>query len=133
MGSIVLGVSGIILDSGRLLLVRRGRGIYAGSWSLPGGRVHLHEPHRQALIREMAEETGLRVTVTRLAGVTEVIDPEGARHYLVISYFVAVAGGRLRAGDDAAEVRWTGRDELPGLELTPGLAGHLDRFGCWTG
>lgn len=89
------------------------------------------EPHQQALIRELAEETGLVVTVDRLAGVAEAIDPAGAWHYLVVSYFVTVTGGRLRAGDDAAEVRWAAKDDLPGLELTPGLAGYLDRFGCW--
>ncbi len=89
------------------------------------------ELHQQALIRELAEETGLEVKVGRLAGIAEAIDPAGKWHYLVVSYFVRITGGRLRAGDDAAEVRWAAKDDLPGLELTPGLEGYLDRFGCW--
>lgn len=90
------------------------------------------EPHQQALVRELAEETGLEVTIDRLAGVAEAIDPAKAWHYLVVSYFVSVTGGQPTAGDDAAEVRWAAQDDLPGLELTPGLEGYLDRFGCWT-
>ncbi|HYN99126.1 MAG TPA: NUDIX domain-containing protein [Actinomycetota bacterium] len=131
MTEILLGVSGIALDSGRLLLTRRGSGAYAGFWSLPGGRVEPLEPHESALVREFSEETGLEVAVGRLAGVAEAIEPSGEWHYVIVSYFVDVLGGQLCAGDDAAEVRWVGRGELAGLELTPGLEGYLDRFGCW--
>ena len=131
MTEILLGVSGIALDSGRLLLARRGRGAYAGFWSLPGGRVEPLEPHKSALVREFCEETGLEVAVGRLAGVTEAIDPRGDWHYVIVSYFVDVLGGQLRAGDDAAEVGWLDRRDLSGLELTPGLEGHLEKFGCW--
>ena len=119
------------LDSGRVLLVRRGRGAYIGHWSLPGGRVDPMEPLRDALIREIAEETGLLVEVDRLAGVNEAIDPAGAWHYVIVSYFVDVKGGTPRAGDDAEELRWVARSELPDLELTPHLERYLAQFGCW--
>jgi 8-oxo-dGTP diphosphatase len=130
---ILVGVSGIALDSGRVLLVRRGRGAYAGHWSLPGGKVEPMEPLRNALIREFAEETGLKVEVGRLAGVNEAIDPEGAWHYVIVSYFVEVKSGTAGAGDDADELRWVGRNELSDLELTPHLKRYLVQFGCWDG
>ncbi len=133
MTGILVGVSGVALDSGRVLLVRRGRGAYAGHWSLPGGRVEPLEPLRDALVRELAEETGLKVEVRRLAGVNEAIDPKGDWHYVIVSYFVDVKGGNPGAGDDADELRWVERSELPDLELTPHLERYLDQFGCWDG
>lgn len=116
-----------------MLLVRRGRGAYLGRWSLPGGKVEPGEPLGEALVREFAEETGLTVEIRRLAGVTEAIEPEGAWHYVIISYFVEVIGGAPAAGDDADELRWVERNELPDLELTPHLELYLNQFGCWDG
>jgi 8-oxo-dGTP diphosphatase len=131
LSEITLGVSGVAISSGKVLLGRRARGPYAGCWSLPGGKVEPGEPHRRALIREFREETGLQVAVKRPAGVAEAIDPNGAWHYVILSYFVEVTGGTLAAGDDASEVHWFARSELSDLELTPGLEGYLEEFGCW--
>jgi ADP-ribose pyrophosphatase YjhB (NUDIX family) len=131
LSRIVLGVSGVAMGSGKVLLGRRGRGPYAGCWSLPGGKVEPGEPHRQALVREFREETGLDVVVEGAAGVAEAIDPNGAWHYVILSYFVVITGGTLAPGDDASEVRWFARSELPDVELTPGLEDYLEEFGCW--
>lgn len=127
----MVGVSGIAREGGRLLLAQRGRGPYAGCWSLPGGRINPLEPHREALVREFREETGLKVSVMRLAGVAEAIDAESTRHFLIVSYFVAAAGGHLQPGDDAVALRWAGREELGSLELTPGLEAYLAEFKAW--
>jgi 8-oxo-dGTP diphosphatase len=132
LSQIILGVSGVAMRSGEILLARRGRGPYAGCWSLPGGKVEHLEPHQQSLVREFREETGLQVAVKRPAGITEAIDPDGVWHYVILSYFVEVTGGTPTAGDDASEVRWFARNDLSGLELTPGLEGYLEEFGCWS-
>lgn len=116
-----------------MLLARRGRGPYTGCWSLPGGKVEPLEPVQQALVREFREETGLQVVAISPAGIAEAIDPNGAWHYVILSYIVEITGGTPTPGDDASEVRWFDRTELPGLELTPGLEGYLEEFGCWTG
>ena len=63
---------GIVFDAGaRLLLVRRGQAPSAGSWSVPGGRCLPGESPAAACVREVAEETGLRVEVVRYAGRVE--------------------------------------------------------------
>ena len=89
------------------------------------------EPHREALVREFREETGLEVAVGGPAGITEMIDPERPCHYVILTYFVAITGGSPRAGDDAAALRWVAREELKALPLTPGLEGYLEDFKAW--
>lgn len=132
MDQIVVGVSGVALDASKnLLLVRRGHPPYAGTWSLPGGRINRLEPHRRALAREFREETGLEISVGEPAGIAEAISPEQGTHYVILTYFVKVTGGKLHPGDDASEVRWTSREDLNGLSLTPGLQNYLEMFGVW--
>ncbi|GIH27314.1 hypothetical protein Aph01nite_56240 [Acrocarpospora phusangensis] len=113
-------VGALILDAdGRLLLVKRGRPPGEGLWSLPGGRVEAGESDPEALVREIREETGLDVTPGELAG--SVSRPP----YEIYDYYATPAGGLLRAGDDAADVRWVPLDELGRLPLTEGLLDFL--------
>ena len=122
-------VGAIITDAdGRLLLIRRGQQPEAGRWSLPGGRVRPGESDADAVIREVSEETGLVVVPGRLAGSVERPGPAGSV-YDIYDYAATVSGGRLAAGDDAADARWIGRAELAGLALTTGLAEALTAWG----
>ncbi|CNE22527.1 ADP-ribose pyrophosphatase [Mycobacterium tuberculosis] len=122
-------VGGIVHDGdGRLLLVRRGRPPGAGQWSIPGGRVEPGEDDPAAVARELREETGLEVAVGALAGTVERPGPGGVT-YEIHDYTATVTGGTLRAGDDAAEVRWVGPDDLGSLPVTPGLLDALTQWG----
>jgi 8-oxo-dGTP diphosphatase len=120
----VAAVGAIVHDpSGRLLVVRRGRAPAMGLWSLPGGRVELGETDEEALSREVAEETGLGVSVGELVG--SVVRPP----YEIRDYACTVVSGDLHAGDDATDVRWVTLAELRGLPTTPGL---LDALTSWS-
>ncbi|MEJ2868874.1 NUDIX domain-containing protein [Actinomycetospora sp. OC33-EN08] len=115
-------------EAGRILLVQRGRAPQAGRWTLPGGRVEDGESPARAAAREVAEETGLVVEIGREWLVLDRPGPDGV--LFEIHDFVATAvGGRLRAGDDAADVGWFTRAELAGLPLTTDLLDILDRAG----
>ena len=92
-------------DTGRLLLIQRGHEPEEGRWSLPGGRVRPGESDPQALVREVREETGLRVEPGRLVGAVERPAPGGAV-FDIYDYAASVSGGQLAAGDDAADARW---------------------------
>lgn len=96
----VLAVGGVVFDDeGRVCLIRRRRPPMAGRWSLPGGRVEHGERLDAALVRELAEETGLVVKVRELVEAIEIVD--GRRHYVVLDYRCDIVGGTLMAGDDA--------------------------------
>jgi ADP-ribose pyrophosphatase YjhB (NUDIX family) len=115
-------------DRGRLLLVRRGTEPAKGRWSVPGGRVEPGESAGQAVVREVHEETGLRIVPTGLAGIVERPGPGGVV-YVIEDFHAGLTLGsdpeQARAGDDAADVGWFTAAELAGLDLVPGLAEAL--------
>lgn len=122
-------VGAVVVDrAGRLLLVQRGQPPQQGTWSLPGGRVEPGEAETDAVVREVAEETGLAVRVGRLAGRVLRAGPRGAV-YDIADYLCQVTGGDLRAGDDAADVRWVAPAELATLTLSTGLLDALNEWG----
>ena len=120
----VLGVGAVILDGGRVLLVERGNEPLAGCWSLPGGVVEAGERLENAVIREVFEETGLRVKTNIIATVFERIMPDAAGrceyHYVLIDFYCTIQGGELRAGDDSRRVAWFDTDSLETLRMTDG-------------
>ncbi|WP_449065897.1 NUDIX hydrolase [Planomonospora algeriensis] len=115
-------------DSRRLLLVRRGRPPGEGLWSVPGGRVEPGESDAEAVVREVAEETGLTVSVGPPAGTVDRPGPGGVV-YEIRDYLAEVVGGVLVPGDDAADARWFDPGELPRLPLVSGLLDALTGWG----
>ncbi len=103
------GVGAVVIHRGRALLVRRGAEPALGQWSIPGGLIELGESLREAVIREVREETGLIVEPVELIELLDRIYEEGSRvryHYVIADYLCRVTSGELRAGSDAAEARW---------------------------
>ena len=125
-----LCVGAVIVNDDALLMVRRGHGPAAGEWSVPGGRVEAGETMAEAVVREVAEETGLSVVCEELIGWVERIDAE--RHFVIFD-FAATPLGRpdepLKAGDDAAEAAWVPLADVSELNLVPGLAEFLATHG----
>jgi 8-oxo-dGTP diphosphatase len=118
-------------DAGRLLLILRGHEPGKGLWSIPGGRIEPGETDRQAVVREVAEETGLEVACGPLLGAVERPGLAGAV-IQIRDYATTVTGGELAAGDDAADVRWVTAPEADALaaggRLTSGL---LEALRSW--
>ena len=127
----ILGVGAIIEDRGRVLLVERGREPLKGTWSLPGGCVELGEPLKDAIRREVREETGLEVDPVSVAEVFERIMPDAdgrtEYHYVLIDYFCKVTGGELGAASDASRAVWVPREELAAYRITEGTLAAIER------
>lgn len=115
----------VVVVDDRLLLIRRGRGVAIGRWSLPGGMVEPGELIAEAVVRELAEETGLEGVCGPLVGVVERF-VEG-HHYVILDHHVTLLDPDAppTAGDDAAEVAWVPLHEVAGQPLVDGLAEFL--------
>jgi 8-oxo-dGTP diphosphatase len=111
--------------------VERGREPLRGYWSLPGGLVETGEKLETAIMREVFEETGLRVRPSTRFELFERImrDASGRAeyHYVLVDYVCKVVKGRLRAGDDVSRVEWVKRGEVEKYPLTPGTFEVIDR------
>jgi len=118
----IVGIGGVAISNGKVLLIRRRSAPLAGEWSLPGGMLEVGETLRDAVKRELAEETGLEVRVGELIEVFERIFLDaGARaeyHYVILDYLCEVTGGTAQAGSEASEVAWAAQEDLNGFRLT---------------
>ena len=112
----------LVEQAGRVLFVRRERAPYKGYWDIPGGFVEAGEEPKKGAMREVREETGYRVTVDRLVGAyADSYREKSASGHTFNVYFAAhPIGGRAKAGDDAADLRWFPIDDLPSRIAFPG-------------
>ena len=121
----LVGVGAVIIDSAgkdsRVVLVKRAHPPLQAQWSIPGGVLEVGELVREAAVREAGEETGLVVEPGELLGVYDRVLRDAEErvqyHYVLIDFLCQRISGELRAGSDAAEVRWFTRQELPKLDL----------------
>jgi 8-oxo-dGTP diphosphatase len=123
-------VGAVAVVDDRILLIRRGHGPAAGEWSIPGGRVEGGETLAEAVVRELAEETGLEAMCDDLIGWVERIGDD--HHFVIFDFFVTVLDDpdtQPEAGADAAEAAWVPLDEIAHLRLAEGLAEFLHEHG----
>lgn len=121
-------VGAIAVDDDRLLLVRRGHGPAAGSWSVPGGRVERGETLAEAVVREVAEETRIEVVCDAFVGWVERIDEVG--HFVILDFSVTPLDAvEPVAGGDASEAAWVRLSDVAELRLADGLAEFLHEHG----
>ena len=132
-----VAVGAIVIDKGAILLVRRDREPAKGLWSLPGGRVELGETLREAIVREVREETSIDVDVDGLIGAAErvVRDDDGdiTFHYVILDYVCTARATDVKPGDDVSDARWVPVGSLADMHLTAGLLEFLADRGVLEG
>lgn len=110
----------VVNDRNEVLLVRRGNDPYKGCWALPGGFMEMDETLEHCAVRELEEETGLKVDEQdiRLIGIYSAPGRDPRGRTVTAAYLVKNVECRMKdahAGDDAAELRWWSLFALPTL------------------
>ena len=127
----IVGVGAVIVDDGKVVLVKRKYEPLKGQWSLPGGMVEIGEMLESALAREMLEETGLRVDVGPVIEVFDrIMRDEEHRvryHFVLVDYLCWPADGSLQAGSDVDMAIWADPAALGQYALTEKATSVIQR------
>jgi len=126
-----VGVGAVIVDDGKVVLVKRKYEPLKGQWSLPGGMVEIGETLESALAREMLEETSLRVDVGPVIEVFDrIMRDEEHRvryHFVLVDYLCWPADGLLQAGSDVDMAIWADPTALGRYALTEKATSVIQR------
>jgi len=104
---------GIVLKGNDIVLIKRGKEPFKGSYALPGGFLNYGERLEDCAVREVLEETGVKTKVVELVGIYSSPDRDPRGHFVTAVYHLEPVGGMLKAGDDAKDAEWVPLDKLP--------------------
>jgi len=116
-------VSAVIEKNGKLLFGQKKAdvGPYPNTWHLIGGGVKADESLKNALIREIKEETNIKVEITSSLGFDEDYEPNKhgeMTHYIFLTFKTKYISGKVKPDDDIAELKWISKDKLSQINLT---------------
>lgn len=120
----IVGVGAVIVQDGKLVLIRRGVEPDKGKWSIPGGGVELGETVGDAAVREAKEECGLDIELFEdrpMDALDKMVPGEKGRlkyHYVLLQFLARPKGGTLKPTSDATEARWVPLEEVERYNLT---------------
>ena len=100
----------------RVLLIQRGNEPFKGCWAFPGGFMNIDETTEQCAVRELEEETGLRLSSVRQVGTYSRVDRDPRGRTLTVAYLALVdVPVPVQGHDDAARAQWFPLSALPPL------------------
>ena len=100
----------------QVLLIERGFDPYKGCWAFPGGFMNMDETTEQCAIRELEEETGMKVSDLHQIGAYSKVDRDPRGRTITVAYLAIVDAPVAVSGqDDAATAQWWSIDALPPL------------------
>ena len=118
----IVGVGAVVFKTDQILMIRRSKEPKKGQWSLPGGAQHLGETVKEAISREVLEETGITIQIAELIDVVDFIEWDEGRskpayQYTLIDYAAEYVSGELQANSDASEARYFNIEDILALPL----------------
>ena len=111
------------LEEGKLktLLIERGNEPYKGCWAFPGGFLNMDENAEQGALRELEEETGLKLHDIEEFGTFSEVDRDPRGRVITIAFYAITDQKEVRGGDDAAKAQWFPIGDTPPLAFDHGL------------
>lgn len=107
-------VDAVVVDGGRVLLVKRRFDPFKGRWALPGGFVEEGETVENAAKREAFEETGIKVKLVKFVGVYS--DPKrDSRGTISVAFLAKPLSKKIKGDVEVEDVKWFSLDELPSI------------------
>ena len=100
----------------KVLLIQRGIDPYKGCWAFPGGFMNMDETTEECAIRELEEETGLKLSTIHQIGAYSKVDRDPRGRTITVAYLAIIDAPVEVAGqDDAAKAEWFPLSDLPHL------------------
>lgn len=100
----------------KVLLIQRGADPFKGAWAFPGGFINMDETTEQCAIRELEEETGLKVTKVHQIGAYSKVDRDPRGRTITVAYLAIIDTPEdVKGQDDAAKAEWFPITDLPKL------------------
>ena len=100
----------------KVLLIQRDAAPYKGAWAFPGGFMNMDETTEQCAIRELEEETGLKVPTVHQIGAYSKVDRDPRGRTITVAYLAIVDSPKeVKGQDDAAKAEWFTITDLPHL------------------
>jgi len=119
--NIQLGVGAVVFKDDAVLLVKRKNPPNQNQWAIPGGKVKYGEPLKDAVERELLEETGIVIHAQEPIFTFEVIETNPVNkvslHYIVIDFTAEYISGTPSANDDAEQACWVSKDDFTSLHV----------------
>ena len=105
----------------KILLIERGYEPFKGCWAFPGGFMNMDETTEQCAIRELEEETGLKVDEVYQIGAYSKVDRDPRGRTITVAYLaITDTSDEVYGQDDAAKAQWFRLSELPSLAFDHG-------------
>lgn len=132
----LIGVGTCLLKDDTILIIQRGNEPDKGLWSIPGGMIGYGERADVAAIREVEEETGLKVLELEYVAdiVNKIIydDREKLKyHFIIIDYVSTKFKGVAHAEDDAVDLKWCKFNELPQYDYPDTIVELFKKIHIW--
>ena len=100
----------------KVLLIQRGNDPFKGCWAFPGGFMNMDETAEQCAVRELEEETGLKVSNIQQIGAYSKVDRDPRGRTVTVAYLALIDNAeKVKGLDDAAKAQWFSLSQLPTL------------------
>jgi ADP-ribose pyrophosphatase YjhB (NUDIX family) len=114
-----VGVGGAVVYEGKLLLVRRASRRGRGNWQVPGGFIEPDETIEMAVVREVAEETGVQAEVVGVLGVRNRYNPDSSNSIYIVLLMRPLSGEPIPDGVEVDQAGYFTLEEIQALGQVP--------------